>query len=155
MKDNNNNIKLIFENYFENDKKIINDNLSKKETKIEDNFSFRNTLNNNKKTNNSKTDINNNNNLNYQNIKSDKKEKINQDMLDFCNIIKSNTPNIFKINSFEKQHSQKNILRLKLEAFLVIKKYYLHRKSKSGWIKRKKKLEQPELMMPLIEYIPK
>ena len=140
MKDNNNNIKLIFENYFENDKKIINDNLSKKETKIEDNFSFRNTLNNNKKTNNSKTDINNNNNLNYQNIKSDKKEKINQDMLDFCNIIKSNTPNIFKINSFEKQHSQKNILRLKLEAFLVIKKYYLHRKSKSGWIKRKKKL---------------
>ena len=72
-----------------------------------------------------------------------KKKNMNhtdKDIAKFYNSIKENSPNIYKINSSEKQLSQKEILRLKLEAFLIIKKYYLHRKAKSDWIKRKKKL---------------
>jgi len=97
---------------------------------------------------------NNNKNINFNNLKfiindiekkdkkdkKDKKEKINEDMINFYNSIKENSPNVFKVNSSEKQLSQKEILRLKLEAFLILKKYYLHRKSKSKWIKRKKTL---------------
>ena len=97
---------------------------------------------------------NNNKNINFNNFKfiindiekkdkkdkKDKKEKINEDMINFYNSIKENSPNVFKVNSSEKQLSQKEILRLKLEAFLILKKYYLHRKSKSKWIKRKKTL---------------
>ena len=94
---------------------------------------------------------NNNKNINFNNLKfiindiekkdkKDKKEKVNEDMINFYNSIKENSPNVFKVNSSEKQLSQKEILRLKLEAFLILKKYYLHRKSKSKWIKRKKTL---------------
>ena len=142
MKINNNSnfVKLKFENNFEKDNKNINDNLLLKENNFEDNFSFRNTFNINK--NNTSKIVNQNNNKLITNDKIFQKEEKNnnQEIIDFCNIIKSNSPNIFKINSFEKKHSQKQILRLKLEAFLVIKKYYLHRKSKSAWIKKKKKL---------------
>mgnify|MGYP006873032963 CR=1 FL=1 len=94
---------------------------------------------------------NNKNNLNFNNLKfitndiekkdkKEKKEKGNIDMINFYNSIKENSPNVFKVNSSEKQLSQKEILRLKLEAFLILKKYYLHRKSKSKWLKRKKTL---------------
>ena len=94
---------------------------------------------------------NNNKNVNFNNLKfiinnneqrdkKDKKEKVNEDIINFYNSIKENSPNVFKVNSSEKQLSQKEILRLKLEAFLILKKYYLHRKSKSKWIKRKKTL---------------
>ena len=93
----------------------------------------------------------NKNNFNFNNLnfiandiekkdKKEKKEKINEDMINFYNSIKENSPNVFKVNSSEKQLSQKEILRLKLEAFLILKKYYLHRKSKSKWIQRKKTL---------------
>ena len=97
---------------------------------------------------------NNNKNINFNNLKfiindiekkdkndkKEKKDKFNEDMINFYNSIKENSPNVFKVNSSEKQLSQKEILRLKLEAFLILKKYYLHRKSKSKWIKRKKTL---------------
>ena len=123
-KENNDDIiDLKLENNLEKNNKIINDNLLKKENNFEDNFSFRN------------------NKLNSIDKKSENNDKnSSQEIINLCKIIKSNSPNMFEINNFEKQHSQKQILRLKLEAFLVIKKYYLHRKSKSDWIKRKKKL---------------
>lgn len=73
-------------------------------------------------------------------LKNENQIKFNKELINFYNSIKENSPNVFKANSSEKQLSQKEILRLKLEAFLVLKKYYLHRKSKSSWLKRKKKL---------------
>ena len=79
-------------------------------------------------------------NISSNSNKIKKNENIDKDIINFYNSIKENSPNIFKVNSLEKQLSKKEILRLKLEAFLVIKKYYLHRKEKSDWIRRKKKL---------------
>ena len=76
---------------------------------------------------------------NNKNLENEEKNS-SQEIINLCKIIKSNKSNIFQINNFIKQNKEKQILRLKLEAFLVIKKYYLHRKSKSAWIKRKKKL---------------
>ena len=140
---NNNFIQLKFGNYLEQNQKNINDNSTKKENIIEDNFSFRNNININKNIlseNDKKNNITNNNLINNDTSSKTDENNINQEMIDFCKIIKSNSLNVLKINSFEKQYSQKKILRLKLEAFLVIKKCYLHRKSKSTWIKKKKKL---------------
>ena len=121
-----NNVKIIdlkLGNNYEGEYKIINDNLLKKENNFKDNFTFRN------------------NNLISNDAELEKDEKSHsQEVINLCKIIKSKNSNIFQINTFIKQNSQKQILRLKLEAFLVIKKYYLHRKSKSAWIKRKKKL---------------
>ena len=91
----------------------------------------------NKKENNNKI---NNISLKGKNSIKENMNYLNEDLINFYNSIKENSPNIFKVNSSEKQLSQKEILRLKLDAFLIIKKYYLHRKSKSEWIKRKKKL---------------
>ena len=139
---NNNFIQLKFRNFLEQDKKNINDNLAKKDNIIGDNFSFRNNANINKTnlSENDKKNKTNNNLINNNTSTKNEENNINQEMIDFCKIIKSNSLNVIKINTFEKQYSQKQILRLKLEAFLVIKKYYLHRKSKSAWIKKKKKL---------------
>ena len=139
---NNSFIQLKFRNFLEQNKKNINDNLAKKDNIIGDNFSFRNNANINKTnlSENDKKNKNNNNLINNNASTKNEENNINQEMLDFCKIIKSNSINVIKINTFEKQYSQKQILRLKLEAFLVIKKYYLHRKSKSAWIKKKKKL---------------
>ena len=134
---NNNYLNLKFDNYFELNKKNYNDNLPKKSNNnIEENFSFKDNIDFNK------TQISNSNKNNKLTNKNSpqKENSINKEIIDFCKVIKTKSPNIFKINSFEKQKAQKDILRLKLEAFLVIKKYYLYRKSKSSWIKRKKKL---------------
>ena len=130
-----------FLNFFEKNNKNINDNSFKKENNINDNFSFRNNLNYNKNIFSEKEKIN-NNLLTFNNKLSEKEEKneYDQDMIKFCNKIKTNSPNIFNIKNFEKKCSQKQILRLKLEAFLLLKKYYIRRKSKSAWIKKKKKL---------------
>ena len=130
-----------FLNFFEKNNKNINDNSFKKENNINDNFSFRNNLNYNKNIFSEKEKIN-NNLLTFNNKSSEKEEKneYDQDMIKFCNKIKKNSPNIFNIKTFEKKCSQKQILRLKLEAFLLLKKYYIRRKSKAAWIKKKKKL---------------
>ena len=126
---NNNYLNLKFDNYFELNKKNYNDNLSKKSNdNIEENFSFKDNIDFNK------TQISNSNKNNKLTNKNSpqKENSINKEIIDFCKVIKTKSPNIFKINSFEKQKAQKDILRLKLEAFLVIKKYYLYRKSKSS-----------------------
>ena len=139
---NNNFIKLKFLNDFETNKKNLNDNLLKIGKNNEDTFSFRNNFNNNEGilSNTGKKNKFNKEITSEKNISKNEEKIIDKEILDFCNIIKSKSHNLFKINTFEKQHHQKQILRLKLEAFLVIKKYYLHRKSKSSWIKKKKKL---------------
>ena len=142
INDNSNFIKLKIENYYEVNNKKLNDNSSMKERNIDDNFSFRNNLNINKNNISDSIKINNNKLMienEYNTIKIEENNN-NKKLMDFCNIIKSNSRNMFKINNFEKHHSQKQILRLKLEAFLVLKKYYIHRKSKSAWIKKKRKL---------------
>ena len=90
------------------------------------------------------TSQNNNSNINiiknYNQINSN--NNINQMVLvnKFYESIKENSPNLFKNNVSEKQISLKEILRLKSEAFQMLKKYHLHRKAKSKWLKRKKKL---------------
>ena len=139
---NNNFIKLKFLNDFETNKKNLNDNLLKIGKNNEDTFSFRNNFNNNEGIllNTEKKNKFNKEITSEKNISKNEEKIIDKEILDFCNIIKSKSHNLFKINTFEKQHYQKQILRLKLEAFLVIKKYYLHRKSKSSWKKKKKKL---------------
>ena len=113
IENNENQIDLKLGKHYEGEFKIINNNLPKNE--------------NNKLISNDK------------NLENEEKNST-QEIFNLCKIIKSNKSNIFQINNFIKQNSERQILRLKLDAFLIIKKYYLHRKSKSSWIKRKKKL---------------
>ena len=135
---NDNFVNSNFGNFFEQNSKNINDNLFKKENNFDDNFSFRNNININ---NNNKNIFPEKEKINNKLIpKKEEKNESEKDMIEFCNKIKSNSPNIFKIKTFEKKCSQRQILRLKLEAFLILKKYYILRKAKSPWIKKKQKL---------------
>ena len=127
-------------------------NITFKNEELSNKKDFLNIINISNFGSKSKSNLENNSkNVNFNNLKfiinnieqrdkKNKKEKVNEDIINFYNSIKENSPNVFKVNSSEKQLSQKEILRLKLEAFLILKKYYLHRKSKSKWIKRKKTL---------------
>ena len=138
----NNKINEIIEN--NNNASIINKSILSQNHKNNKNNEF-NNYNNNIISN---TNKNIDRNIPINNIppkenkikKKESKNNFNKEMINFYNSIKENSPNVFKANSSEKQLSQKEIIRLKLEAFLILKKYYLHRKSKSAWLKRKKKL---------------